>query len=222
MPTLGLVHNSPMLAGVFNEIAARVMPDVRILHFVDESTIKNTIAAGHLQKSTMRQVIRLVGSTFDAGCDVAMVTCSSIGRAVEMAAELYDQPVLRVDRAMAEQAVASATRIGVVATLSTTLDPTADLVRRVAVEQGKDITLVAHLCEGAFDAVMAGDGATHDRIVGNALTTALADVDAIVLAQASMARVVASLPDSAVKAPVLSSPELGMLRAAEVLKDLTK
>lgn len=222
MPTLGLVHNSPMLAGVFNEIAARVMPDVRILHFVDESTIKNTIAAGHLQKSTMRQVIRLVGSTFDAGCDVAMVTCSSIGRAVEMAAELYDQPVLRVDRAMAEQAVASARRIGVVATLSTTLDPTADLVRRVAAEQGKTIELVAHLCDGAFDAVMAGDGATHDRIVGEALTTALADVDAIVLAQASMARVVASLPEGAVKAPVLSSPELGMLRAAEVLKGLTE
>lgn len=220
MPTLGLVHNSPMLAGVFNEIAARVMPDVRILHFVDESTIKNTIAAGHLQKATMRQVIRLIGSTFDAGCDVAMVTCSSIGRAVEMAAELYDQPVLRVDRAMAEQAVANATRIGVVATLSTTLDPTADLVRRVAAEQGKDIELVAHLCEGAFDAVMKGDGATHDRIVGDALTTALADVDAIVLAQASMARVVASLPEGAVKAPVLSSPELGMLRAAEVLKGL--
>lgn len=222
MPTLGLVHNSPMLAGVFNEIAARVMPDVRVLHFVDESTIKNTIAAGHLQKSTMRQVIRLVGSTFDAGCDVAMVTCSSIGRAVEMAAELYDQPVLRVDRAMAEQAVASAKRIGVVATLSTTLDPTADLVRRVAAEQGKDIELVAHLCEGAFDAVMAGDGATHDRIVGEALTHALADVDAIVLAQASMARVVASLPDGAVTAPVLSSPELGMLRAAEMLKGLTQ
>ncbi|WP_447728101.1 aspartate/glutamate racemase family protein [Sphingomonas koreensis] len=222
MPTLGLVHNSPMLAPVFNEIAARVMPDVRILHFVDESTIKNTIAAGHLQKSTMRQVIRLVGSTFDAGCDVAMVTCSSIGRAVEMAAELYDQPVLRVDRAMAEQAVAGARRIGVVATLSTTLDPTADLVRRVAAEQGKEIELVAHLCEGAFDAVMAGYGATHDRIVGEALTAALADVDAIVLAQASMARVVATLPEGAVKAPVLSSPELGMLRAAEVLKGLGK
>jgi Asp/Glu/hydantoin racemase len=222
MPTLGLVHNSPMLAGVFNEIAARVMPDVRILHFVDESTIKNTIAAGYLQKSTMRQVIRLVGSAFDAGCDVAVVTCSSIGRAVEMAAELYDQPVLRVDRAMAEQAVASAKRIGVVATLSTTLDPTADLVRRVAAEQGKDIELVAHLCEGAFDAVMAGDGATHDRTVGETLTTALADVDAIVLAQASMARVVASLPEGAVKAPVLSSPELGMLRAAEVLTGLGK
>lgn len=222
MPTLGLIHNSPMLAPVFAEIAARIMPEVRILHFVDESTIKNTIAAGRLEKATMRQVIRLVGSTFDAGCDAALVTCSSIGVAVEMAAELYDQPVLRVDRPMAEKAVASGRRIGVVATLSTTLNPTADLVRRVAAEQGKDVEIVEHLCEGAFAAVMAGDGATHDRIVGAGLTEGMQGVDAIVLAQASMARVVASLPEGAVPAPVLSSPELGMQRAAEVLAGLAK
>lgn len=221
MPTLGLIHNSPMLAGVFNEIAARIMPaDVKLLHFVDESTIKNTIAAGHLEKTTMRQVIRLVGSAFDAGCDVAMVTCSSIGKAVEMAADLYDQPVLRVDRAMAEKAVATGKRIGVVATLSTTLQPTADLVRRVAAEQGKEIELVEHLCEGAFEAVMAGDGATHDRIVGEGLTVGLKGVDAIVLAQASMARVVASLPEGAVSAPVFASPELGMEQARDILARL--
>jgi Asp/Glu/hydantoin racemase len=223
MPTLGLIHNSPMLAAVFNEIAARVMPaDVKLLHFVDESTIKNTIAAGHLQKSTMRQVIRLVGSAFDAGCDAAMVTCSSIGKAVEMAAELYDQPVLRVDRAMAEKAVASGSRIGVVATLPTTLAPTVDLIRRVAAEQGKQIELVEHLCNGAFDAVMAGDGATHDRIVAEGLTEGMKGVDAIVLAQASMARVVSSLPEGAVASPVYASPELGMMHARDVLTGLSK
>jgi Asp/Glu/hydantoin racemase len=222
MATLGLVHNSPMLAPIFNEIAARIMPDVRILHFVDESTIKNTIAAGRLEKATMRRVIQLVGSTFDAGCDATLVTCSSIGPAIDMAALLYDQPVLRVDRGMAEKAVATGKRIGVVATLNTTLAPTADLVRRVAAEQGREIELVEHLCEGAFDAVMAGDGATHDRIVGAALTDAMRDVDVIVLAQASMARVVAALPEGAVTVPVLSSPELGMEQALKALQGLAK
>ncbi|GAA4006155.1 aspartate/glutamate racemase family protein [Sphingomonas humi] len=222
MPTLGLIHNSPMLAPVFNEIAARVMPDVRLLHFVDESTIKNTIAAGHLQKATMRQVIRLVGSSFDAGCDAAMITCSSIGRAVEMAAELHDQPVLRVDRPMAEKAVATGRRIGVLATLPTTLKPTAELIARIAREQGKEIEIVENVCAGAFDAVMAGDGATHDRIVGEALTQAMKDVDVIVLAQASMARVLATLPDGAVAAPVYSSPELGMVHARDVLRGLAR
>jgi Asp/Glu/hydantoin racemase len=222
MATLGLIHNSPVLAPIFNEIAARVIPDVRILHFVDESTIKNTIAAGHLQKATMRQVIRLVGSTFDAGCDIALVTCSSIGRAVDMAAELYEQPVLRVDRPMAEKAVATGRRIGVVATLPTTLKPTADLIRLVADEQGKDVEIVEHVCDGAFAAVMAGDGATHDRIVSKALTDAMKGMDVIVLAQASMARVVAALPEWAVAAPVLSSPELGIERVRDVLAGLNK
>lgn len=218
MPTLGLVHNSPVLAPAFNEIAARIMPDVRLLHFVDESTIKNTIAAGHLQKATMRQVIRLVGSTFDAGCDAALVTCSSIGRAVDMAAELYDQPVMRVDRPMVEKAVASGRRIGVIATLSTTLEPTVDLVRRVAAERTKDVEILEHLCEGAFEAVMAGDGATHDRIVAAGLMENMQGVDFIILAQASMARVVATLPEEVLPAPVLSSPELAMKQAADVLQ----
>ena len=222
MPTLGLIHNSPVLAPIFNEIAARIMPDVRILHFVDESTIKNTIAAGYLEKKTMRRVIGLVGSSFDAGCDVALVTCSSIGLAVDMAAALYDQPVLRVDRPMAETAVATGSRIGVVATLSTTLDPTVELIRRVAEEQGKTIEVVAHVCEGAFAAVMAGDGATHDRIVSEALTETMKGMDAIVLAQASMARVVAALPEGAVTAPVFSSPELGMEAARDALAALAK
>jgi len=70
--------------------------------------------------------------------------------------------------------------------------------------------------------VMAGDGATHDRIVGEGLTEGMKGVDAIVLAQASMARVVAALPEGAVSAPVYSSPELGMERARDVLASLGK
>ncbi|HEX7070587.1 MAG TPA: aspartate/glutamate racemase family protein [Rhodothermales bacterium] len=217
MATLALVHTSPALAPLFNELTARLVPQARILHFVDESLIKNTIGAGRLEKPTVRRAISLIGSTFDAGADVALVTCSSIGPAVDIAAQLYDQPVLRVDRPMAEMAVESGRRIGVAATLSTTLEPTANLVRSVASERGKAVEIIEQLCEGAFEAVMAGDGATHDRIVGERLT-ALEDVDAIVLAQASMARVIQALPEGALSAPVYSSPELGVMRAREVLR----
>lgn len=47
-------------------------------------------------------------------------------------------------------------------------------------------------------------------------------MDAIVLAQASMARVVASLPEGAVAAPVYASPELGMMHARDMLAELGK
>lgn len=220
MQTLALLHTSPTLSPLFNELTARIMPGVRVLHFVDESLIKNTIAAGHLEKATMRRLIDLVGSTFDAGADATLVTCSSIGPAVDIAAQLHDRPVLRVDRPMAEKAVAAGNRVGVLATLSTTLAPTAALVRRVADEAGKDIEIVEHVCEGAFEAVMAGDGATHDRIVGEALTGRMAGMDAILFAQASMARALSALPDGALSVPVFTSPELGVERARDVLAGL--
>jgi Asp/Glu/hydantoin racemase len=214
---LALLHTSPVLAPLFASLCAKWLPDTRIFHMVDESLIKNTIAAGHLEKLTIRRLIGMIGSGFDAGADGVLVTCSSIGPGVEIAQGLFDRPVIRVDEAMAKLAVEQGKRVGVIATLNTTLAPTAALVRRKAREAGKQVDIVECLCDGAFEAVMAGDTATHDRIVGAALTEKLNGVDVIVLAQASMARVLEALPQGAVKAPVFASPELGVKFAREVL-----
>jgi Asp/Glu/hydantoin racemase len=216
-PKLALVHTSPTLTPLFTQLAAKWLPEVDVVHLVDETLIKNTIAAGRLQKLTMRRTIALIGSAVESGADAVLVTCSSIGPGIDMAAALYDTPVLRVDRPMAEAAVAQGRRIGVVATLPTTLKPTRELVQSSADLAGREVELVDCLCSGAFEALMSGDGATHDRIVGEALTTRLQNVDVIVLAQASIARVIEGLPPGALKAPVLASPELGVRRVRQVL-----
>jgi Asp/Glu/hydantoin racemase len=147
-----------------------------------------------------------------------MVTCSSIGPAVEAGAKLMGVPVLRVDQPMADQAVATGKKIGVVATLSTTLEPTADLIRRRAAIAGKPIDLTSKLVEGAFEALMAGDGATHDAKVAAALKELSRQVDVIVLAQASMARVVDSLAPADKRVPILASPGIAVDYLATVLK----
>ena len=214
---LALLHTSPVLAPLFTGLCKQWMPATRIFHMVDESLIKNTIEAGHLQHLTVRRLIGMIGSAFDGGADAVLVTCSSIGPAVEIAQGLFDRPVIRVDEAMAGLAVEQGKRVGVVATLSTTLAPTSALVRRKAREADKPIEIVECLCEGAFEAVMAGDTATHDRIVGEALTQKLRGVDVIVLAQASMARVLEALPSGALAAPVLASPELGVKFTRDVM-----
>jgi Asp/Glu/hydantoin racemase len=184
---------------------------------VDESLIQETIRAGHLQKSTMRRLVGQVASAEEAGADAVLVTCSSIGPGVTLARQLFDIPVLRIDDAMAETAVRQARRIGVLATLRTTLDPTTALLRQKAAEAGREVELVEGLCEDAFPAVLAGDVEKHDCILRKALTEDLSEVDAIVLAQASMARVVATLSPGALRVPVFSSPELAVLRARQAL-----
>lgn len=216
--TLGLIHTSATLVPVFAELCAKYIPHVKTFNIVDDSLIKNTIACGELTADTSRRVVNYAGSAQDAGADYILFTCSSIGPAVEAAAGLSHVPVLRVDQPMADKAVQSGKKIGVVATLSTTLNPTSDLVRRRALAAGKEIELVPVLCEGAFEALMSGDAATHDQKVGDALKKLSNEVDVILLAQASMARVVDTLSEADKKVPILASPPIAMEYLATVLK----
>ncbi len=214
--TLGLIHTSATLVPMFAELCNKYLPNVKVFNIVDDSLIKNTIACGELTASTSRRVVNYAGSAQEAGADLILFTCSSIGPAVETAAALTGVPVLRVDQPMADIAVQSGKRIGVIATLSTTLEPTSDLVRRRAIAAGKEIELIPVLCEGAFDALMSGDAATHDAKVGAALKKLVQEVDVILLAQASMARVVDSFDEADKKIPILASPTI----AIEYLKTL--
>ena len=216
--TLGLIHTSATLVPMFQQLVSEYLPQVKVFNIVDDSLIKNTIACGELTPSTARRVVNYVGSAEAAGADFILVTCSSIGAAVEAAAALTNVPVLRVDQPMADQAVRMGKRIGVIATLSTTLAPTSDLVKRRAVAAGKEIALQAVLCEGAFDALMSGDGAKHDDMVGKALRELSAKVDVIVLAQASMARVADALAPEDKKVPILASPGIAVQHIASILK----
>ena len=215
--TLGLVHTSATLVPVFQELCKQYIPHVNVFNIVDDSLIKQVISRGELRADTARRVVNYAGSAESAGADYIMFTCSSIGAAVEAAADLTQVPVLRVDQPMADQAVATGSRIGVIATLPTTLAPTSDLVQRRAAVVGKDIQLKAVLCEGAFEALMGGNPTLHDQMVAKALKELSTQVDVIVLAQASMARVVDTLSESEKIVPILASPPIAMAYLATVL-----
>ena len=135
--TLGLIHTSATLVPVFADLCNKYLPGVKTFNIVDDSLIKNTIACGELTPATSRRVVNYAGSAQEAGADFILFTCSSIGPAVEMAASLTKVPVLRVDQPMADKAVQMGGKIGVIATLSTTLEPTTDLVKRRAAAAGK-------------------------------------------------------------------------------------
>jgi Asp/Glu/hydantoin racemase len=205
---------------MFTALCAEQMPDTTIFHMVDESLIKDTIREGRLRRVTMRRLLAMIDSANLSGADAVMVTCSSIGPGIALGQQLFDFPVIRVDEAMAEAAVRMGKRIGVMATLRTTLEPTIALLREKAAEAGREIEIVASLCDGAFDAVLSGDTATHDRILTAALLNDMRGVDVVVLAQASMARVVKTMPEGTLAMPVLNSPELAVRQAREILSKL--
>jgi len=215
---LGLVHTSATLVPVFAQLCKDKLPNVEVFNIADDSLVKGIREAGSLTAQISRRVAGYLESAELAGADYIMVTCSSIGPAVEAGAKLIGVPVLRVDQPMADQAVATAKKIGVIATLATTLEPTADLIRRRADKAGKKIELTSRLCEGAFEALMSGDAAAHDAKVAAALKELSKLVDVIVLAQASMARVVDTLAAEDKRVPILASPGIAVDYLATVLK----
>ena len=215
--TIAYIHTSHVLIPVFTELSRQELPEVDQFHMVDESLIRNTIQAQRLTKVTIRRVVSMVESAHEGGADAVVVTCSSIGPAASMARRLFDFPVIRVDDAMAEEAVRRGRRIGVAATLRTTLEPTVALLHEKAQAAQCDVDVVESLCEGAFEAVLSGDTAGHDRLLGESLERLVSAVDVVVLAQASMARIVQQLPADSRRVPILTSPELAVKRVRSIL-----
>jgi Asp/Glu/hydantoin racemase len=213
---VAFVHTVANLPAVFKGLTAELAPDLDIFHMVDESLLQNTIRDGELSKATIRRLVSYLALAQEAGADLVMVTCSSVGPAAEIGRSMVDIPVLRVDDAMAEKALAGGRRIGVAATLSTTLRPTAALLESKASETGTAVKIVPKLCAGAFEALLAGDTAKHDHLVREGLRELIPNVDVVVLAQASMARIVDTLPDADKTRPIYSSPRLAVEQLARI------
>src|SRR5579862_7803914 len=147
---LAFIHTSHVLIPLFSQLAREHLPELEIFHMVDESLIRNTIAAEGLTPTTTRRLSAMIGSAHEGGAHAVMVTCSSIGAGVEVARRQFEFPILRVDEAMAERAVEMGPRIGVAATLETTLNPTMKLLQDTAAPAGHCIQLVPSLAKGAF------------------------------------------------------------------------
>lgn len=116
--------------------------------------------------------------------------------------------VLRVDRPMAERAVALGQRILVAAALESTVAPTRALVLQAARAASKQIELRELLCAPAWAFFERGDLAGYAQAIADALHGGAGDADVIVLAQASMAAAGPLCADMGI--PILSSPRLGL------------
>lgn len=213
MHKLGIIHTVSKLGPTFADLMAEFLPDIETIVVADELLLKRTVRDGGVDDVTRARLRDHVRSLADYGAEAVLVTCSSVGEAVDEIAADSPLPVIRVDRSMARRAVELGARVGVLATLETTLLPTSKLIEATAQELGRPATVVARLCLGAFEALDRGDGEEHDRLVAENLEQLARNVDVVVLAQASMARIADSVDLGGTR--VLSSPRLAVQELAK-------
>jgi aspartate/glutamate racemase len=207
--TLYAIHTGPVLVEVIKSLVKEVLPGTRLVNIVDDGLLSEVREAGHLTPAVSRRLIGYGVLAAGAGADAILNCCSSVGEAAELLARVVEIPVVRIDEPMAQRAVESGSRIAVVATLATTLDPTSRLILRKAHESGRDISVKSYVADSAFDALLAGDAERHDGLVNAVIDRAVEDNDVVVLAQGSMARLVATRRDSS-GGRILTSPRAGV------------
>ncbi len=209
MKKAAIFHTSQGTLGLMRSLAADLLPDVEIMHIVEDSMIADVMKNNGPTPAVNARLAAYVACASLAGCDIFFTACSSIGHSVEQCGFLSPIPVMRIDEAMALEAVENHRNIAVLATVGTTLKPTLELIERKAAELGRAPVIQSVLMPDAFTAFLAGDLDRHDELVIAGLNDVLErSCEAVVLAQASMARVLEKTGPLPV--PVLTSPERGL------------
>ncbi|MFE2297462.1 aspartate/glutamate racemase family protein [Streptomyces sp. NPDC059445] len=205
-----MLHTSPAHIPVFDALRDADHPGLDLRHLVDEELLARARREG--PEAVADEVRARLADAVADGAPVVLCTCSTIGAIAERTD--VGAPVLRVDRPMAAAAVAKGSRVVVLATVASTFEPTVALVEEEARRADRPVEARTALVEGAWALFEAGDSEGCARVVAEA-ADAVADADAIVLAQASMTAA-EGLTTTAV--PVLSSPRLGLAAAADAVR----
>jgi aspartate/glutamate racemase len=211
---IALVHTGAVVIPMAGEFVKRELPDVTAINYLDDRIVAD-LGDPDVAPSVPGRIAELAQAAVDAGAEAILLTCSSISELAADTAERVGVPILRIDEAMADEAVATGDRIVVLATLVTTCGPTTRLLQERAELAARAPSITSVVIDGAFEAVSSGDRPTHDRLVAAAIERAAADADVVVLAQASMASAASAVD---VEVPVLTSLESGVRRLRSLME----
>jgi hypothetical protein len=205
---IAFLHTSPVHVATFSRLLSELDPSITARHIVEEDLLNTARAAGQISPALDQRIAAAIQAAGAPDGAVVLCTCSTIGRSAEAAGARAGHTVLRVDRPMAERAVALGSRILVAAALASTIGPTCALIQEAAGRAGKPIELTELLCAPAWALFERGDQAGYAQAIAEALRASAGDAEVIVLAQASMAAAAPLCADLGV--PILSSPRLGL------------
>jgi Asp/Glu/hydantoin racemase len=216
---VALIHTGPVLIELLKNLFSEILPNTEVINIMDDSLLTEVIKEGKVNKKVTKKICYYMLIAEGSGAKVILNVCSSVSEAVDIAKKIIYIPIIKIDEPMAELAVKIGSKIGVVATLETTIKPTIRLIENKATEINKQISITSEICQNAFRELINGNRDRHDEIVSQTIKKLARNVDLIVLAQGSMA-VLGEKMEKNIKIPLLTSPRLGVKRVRDILNSL--
>ena len=214
-----LVYTSttPELIELVNhEVRKNIGEEAEILSLQNPGILAAVRESGYVTPKAAADLIAMYMEAVGQGADAILNICSSVGEVadcIQTAAAYIGVPIVRIDEEMCREAVRLGSRIAVLATLSTTLEPTKNTVLRVAREMGRHVEMVDGLIDGAFGL----DQEQFRKLLLDKAAQVKDDADVILLAQGSMAYVEEDISRK-MGIPTLSSPRFGAIELRKALE----
>jgi hypothetical protein len=210
---LAFFHTGAVHVETFEALVRAVEPAMTTRHAVREDLLADAVAAGQVTSDVVGAVQAEILTLVEQGASVVVCTCSTLGSAAEATPTDGRAKVLRVDRPLAEQLVASGRPVLVVAALPSAMSTATELLHAVARERHKAVQLRELPCNAAWPSFLAGDRASYLQQIAQQVEQHALPGDHVMLAQASMAGAVPLIRRSDVQ--VFTSPELGVRAAID-------
>jgi hypothetical protein len=211
---IAFLHTAAVHIDTFDALARELAPGLKLTHAVREDLLCATEKAGGVTPAVAVRTQEALLALAEGGARVVVCTCSTLGPEAEIAAREAEIPIMRIDRPMADAAVMAGRVIGVCAALKPTLAPTRALIESSAERLRRKIEVREFLFDDVWPAFREGRLDDYHQGIAARLADAAADVDVLVLAQASMAP--AAELCGVISVPVLSSPRIGFAEAARI------
>lgn len=211
-----ILQTSQVSSTVLKNLCTELMPDVKVYQIIDDSLLEETVVNCSITKGVVQRMYQYCRHAESLGAAAILNQCSSVGEAVDLIRPLISIPIVKIDEAMAKEAVRIGKRIAMVATVESTIGPSSRLIQKAAEEAGKEIELEIRLVDGAMVKLMeTGDQKLHNEMVLGDVQAAAKVNDVVVLAQGSM--IVMEPLLHTIPKPVLTSPRLGVSWLKEVI-----
>ena len=160
-----LIHTSPVSLDELKSLFHEILPDVEMVNIIDDSLLEEVKRNGSITPQIISRMCSYVQVAKTLKPDIIFNQCSSVGEAFDIARTQAECLTLKIDEPMAEKAVSLGNRIGVVATVASTVKPSSNLIRNTAKKLGREITVTEYLVDGALDMLMRGEKDKHNELV---------------------------------------------------------
>jgi len=193
-----------MIATMERELTLHVPAPFVLHHDTNPEIIARIAKSGAITSLDVTDLMRSYMKCLESDTDILINVCSSVGDIADQARTLFNSAgmeILCVDDDMCKQVVKEHQRIGVIATLPSTLSPTCNRLLRHASETNKTVVIKELIADNAFG-LSQND---LSELLCKLATKNSKDFDAVLLAQVSMAECEQAISVACGK-PTYSSP----------------